>query len=91
MHRFAAPPDGQIYEVWLQRGGVAHPTTALFGVNDNGDAEVDVPGNLHGVSRVMVTREPAGGIAEAHPPGRHLRLAGVIRMRPRPVPTAESN
>lgn len=61
VHRFAAPPDGQIYEVWVQRGGVAHPTTALFGVNDNGDAEVDVPGNLHGVSRVMVTREPAGG------------------------------
>ena len=61
VHRFSAPPDGQIYEVWLQRHGVAHATTALFGVNDNGDAEVDVPGNLHGVSRVMVTREPAGG------------------------------
>jgi hypothetical protein len=69
VHRFSAPPDGQIYEVWLQRGGVAHPTKALFGVNDQGDAEVDVPGDLHGVSRVMVTREPAGGTQKpTHPP-----------------------
>jgi anti-sigma-K factor RskA len=69
VHRFAAPPNGQIYEVWLQRGGVAHPTKALFGVNEQGDADVDVPGNLHGVSRVMVTREPAGGSQKpTHPP-----------------------
>jgi hypothetical protein len=69
VHRFAAPPDGQIYEVWLQRGGVAHPTKALFGVNNQGDADVDVPGDLHGVSRVMVTREPAGGTqTPTHPP-----------------------
>jgi anti-sigma-K factor RskA len=64
VHRFSAPPDGQIYEVWLQRGGVAHPTKALFSVNNQGDADVDVPGSLHGVSRVMVTREPAGGTSK---------------------------
>jgi anti-sigma-K factor RskA len=63
VHRFQAPPPGQIYEVWLQRGktGAAIPTKALFSVNDAGDADVDVPGNLHGVTQVMVTREPAGG------------------------------
>jgi anti-sigma factor RsiW len=71
VHRFSPPPAGQIYEVWLQRGktGAAIPTKALFSVNDAGDAEVDVPGNLHGVSLVMVTREPAGGTQKpTHPP-----------------------
>jgi hypothetical protein len=71
VHRFQAPPPGQIYEVWLQRGktGAAIPTKALFSVNDAGDADVDVPGNLHGVTQVMVTREPAGGSQKpTHPP-----------------------
>ena len=62
VHHFSPPPAGKIYQVWLQRGQASpSPTMALFGVNDNGDGQVDVPGNLHGVSRVMVTREPAGG------------------------------
>ena len=31
--------------------------------------DVDVPGNLHGVTHVMVTREPAGGTQKpTHPP-----------------------
>jgi anti-sigma factor RsiW len=71
VHRLAAPPAGQIYEVWLQRGrnGAPLPTKALFSVNNQGDADVDVPGNLHGVSRMMVTREPAGGTQKpTHPP-----------------------
>jgi hypothetical protein len=71
VHRFQAPPPGQIYEVWLQRGktGAAIPTKALFSVNDAGDADVDVPGDLHGVTQVMVTREPAGGTEQpTHPP-----------------------
>jgi hypothetical protein len=62
VHRFAPPPAGHIYEVWLQRGsGPPSPTTALFSVNDAGDGEVDVPGSLHGVSMVLVTPEPAPG------------------------------
>jgi hypothetical protein len=62
VHDFSEPPAGQIYEVWLQRGNRSpSPTTALFSVNHAGAADVDVPGNLHGVSRVMVTPEPAGG------------------------------
>ncbi len=71
VHRFQAPPPGQIYEVWLQRGktGAAIPTKALFSVNGAGDADVDVPGNLRGVTQVMVTREPAGGTQKpTHPP-----------------------
>ncbi len=71
VHRVQAPPAGQIYEVWLQRGHTAAPapTKALFSVNDAGDADVDVPGNLRGVTQVMVTREPAGGTEKpTHPP-----------------------
>jgi anti-sigma-K factor RskA len=68
VHRFAAPPAGKIYEVWLRRGKAAPtPTTALFGVTAHGDATEEVPGNLRGVTQVMVTPEPAGG--SLHPTG----------------------
>jgi anti-sigma-K factor RskA len=56
-----APPQGRIYQVWLQRGGKPSPTTALFGVTSSGAGSVDVPGSLHGVRAVMVTAEPFGG------------------------------
>lgn len=69
VHRFAPPPAGLIYQVWLQRGKAApSPTKALFSVTAAGDGQVDVPGSLRGVSRVMVTPEPAGGSpAPTHP------------------------
>lgn len=65
-----APPAGKVYEVWLQRGTQApSPTSALFTVTASGAGDVDVPGNLTGVSRVMVTPEPAGGSkAPTHAP-----------------------
>jgi hypothetical protein len=37
------------------------PTSALFGVTASGDGDVDVPGNLKGITEVLVTPEPAGG------------------------------
>jgi len=56
------PPAGHIYEVWLKRADAAPaPTSALFSVTSAGAADVDVPGNLSGVSQVLVTPEPAGG------------------------------
>lgn len=55
------PPAGRIYEMWLQRPGHLSPTRALFSVTARGDAEVGVPGSLHGVSAVLVTEEPGGG------------------------------
>jgi anti-sigma-K factor RskA len=62
VHHFAAPPAGEIYEVWLVRsGGKPMPTSALFSVTSSGDGDVDVPGNLRGVAKMMVTIEPAGG------------------------------
>jgi anti-sigma-K factor RskA len=57
-----AAPAGAIYEVWLKRGARAPtPTSALFGVTSAGTAAVDVPGDLHGVSEVLVTPERLGG------------------------------
>jgi len=62
LQRFSPPPAGEIYEVWLKRGTAPpSPTTALFSVTADGTGDVVVPGNLRGVSLVMVTPEPAGG------------------------------
>jgi anti-sigma factor RsiW len=62
VHDLKQPAPGRIYEVWLKRGSAApSPTRALFGVTRAGDGDVDVPGNLHGVTTVMVTQEPAAG------------------------------
>lgn len=57
-----APPQGRIYQVWLDRdnGTAPEPTEALFSVR-NGRASVDVPGDLQGVKQVLVTHEPLGG------------------------------
>jgi anti-sigma-K factor RskA len=57
-----APALGRIYEVWLKAGSAApEPTDALFSVTGQGNGTVGVPGDLQGVSKVMVTEEPAGG------------------------------
>jgi anti-sigma-K factor RskA len=62
VNHLPAPPAGHIYEVWLKRGQHApSPTSALFSVTTAGAGDVDVPGNLSGVSQVLVTPEPAGG------------------------------
>jgi hypothetical protein len=62
VHRLPPPPAGEIYEVWLARPHRAlQPTSALFSVTASGEGDVDVPGNLHGVTGIMVTPEPAGG------------------------------
>lgn len=65
-----APPAGHIYEVWLQRGhGAPSPTETLFSVTSQGAGEIGLPGNLKGVSAVLVTPEPAGGsLAPTHAP-----------------------
>ena len=55
----AAPPPGNIYEVWVQHGSGRATPNARFGVNGEGNASVAVTGSLYGVSHVMVTAEPA--------------------------------
>jgi anti-sigma-K factor RskA len=62
VHRLPQLPAGRTYEMWVQRGNEPPvPTGTLFGVRSNGTASVGVPGSVNGVSRVMVTQEPAGG------------------------------
>lgn len=57
-----APPEGRVYQVWLDRGVSApEPTNALFTPHEDGTGSVDVPGDLSGVRRVLVTHEPRGG------------------------------
>jgi anti-sigma-K factor RskA len=58
-----APPKGRIYEVWLLRKGSTEPTPtdALFSVNTHGNGLIGIPGDLHGVVKVLVTDEPLGG------------------------------
>jgi hypothetical protein len=51
---------GQVYEVWLQRGNQVQPGP-LFSVDRNGNGVGAVPGDLHGVNAVLVTRERRGG------------------------------
>ena len=71
------PPPGHIYEVWTKRGNAAPaPTHALFSVTASGAAQLGVPGNLHGVSVIMVTPEPDGGsLVPTHTPVIIARLA----------------
>jgi anti-sigma-K factor RskA len=62
VQRMPQPPPGRVYEVWLKRGSQApSPTNALFDVGSSGATTVALPGDLHGVSRVLVTAEPSGG------------------------------
>jgi hypothetical protein len=71
-----APPPGRIYEVWLEHGTAAPlPTDALFSVTKAGDGSVGVPGDLHGVSKVLVTDEPLGGSLK---PTRNPVILGSI-------------
>jgi anti-sigma-K factor RskA len=67
---FPAPPPGDVYQVWLQRGSAKpSPTRTLFSVTREGAADVGVTGALSGVSRLMVTPERAGGsLVPTHAP-----------------------
>ncbi|MEA2146246.1 MAG: hypothetical protein QOG59_1833 [Solirubrobacteraceae bacterium] len=77
LNHFPAPPAGEVYEVWLQRGSSApSPTRTLFSVTSQGSADVGVTGELSGVSRLLVTPERAGGSPKpTHPPVIVARLA----------------
>lgn len=63
VRNFPQPAAGHIYEMWELRSGAKapSPTGTLFSVNSSGAGNVGVPGSLHGVSKVLVTQEPAGG------------------------------
>ena len=74
VRRMPPPPADRIYEVWLKRPGTAPAaTTALFSVTAGGAADIGVPGDLRGVSEILVTQEPAGG--SSTPTGRPVIVA----------------
>ena len=52
---------GRTYEIWLQRGSAAPQRSTLFNVDSRGGSDVAVAGSVHGVRRLLVTEEPAGG------------------------------
>ena len=59
------PPPRRVYQVWTQRiGENPRPTDALFTVDQDGSASVDVPGDLDAVDQVLVTDEPPNGSEE---------------------------
>jgi anti-sigma-K factor RskA len=61
--RLPNPPRDHVYQVWLVRGtsGRPQPTDALFTADRSGRATVRVPGDLDGVTKVLVSKEPLGG------------------------------
>jgi anti-sigma-K factor RskA len=76
VHHLPAPPQGRIYQVWLAgSNGQDQPTDALFSVSRDGSASVDVPGNLQGIKRLMVTAEPLGG--SRHPTRKPIIVATI--------------
>lgn len=77
VRHMTAPGHGHVYEVWLKSGNAAPvPASVLFGVNPTGDADVEIPRRIHGVTAVMVTPEPLGGSrAPTHSPVIVARLA----------------
>jgi hypothetical protein len=81
LNHFPAPPPGHVYEVWLGRAGHAPaPTSALFSVTAAGTGDVAIPGDLRGVSEVLVTPEPDGGSqAPTHAPVIVAQLSAVAR------------
>ena len=59
--RLPALPTDRTYELWLvSRRGTAAPST-LFGVTARGTADLGVPGDLHGITLLLVTVEPRAG------------------------------
>ena len=55
------PPAGKIYELWLAHRHGAPAPTSLFSVTSSGRGDVEVPGDLDGITQLVVTPEPAGG------------------------------
>jgi Anti-sigma-K factor rskA len=70
-------PPGRIYELWIQHGRRMPAPSTLFGVTSRGTADIGLPGELSGVTRVLVTLEPADG--SAVPTTAPVIVAGLLR------------
>ena len=54
-------PAGRTYEIWLQDGSAPPRRSTLFNLDPHAGRDVAVAGSVHGVRRLLVTEEPAGG------------------------------
>jgi anti-sigma-K factor RskA len=54
-------PAEETYELWLQSGRQSPAPSTLFAATSRGQADLGVPGDLDGLSRLLVTVEPRGG------------------------------
>ena len=70
------PPAGRTYQLWLQRGAGAPVPSTLFTVTSRGTADLGLPDDATGATRVLVTVEPAGG--SAAPTSRPLIVASLV-------------
>jgi anti-sigma-K factor RskA len=55
-----SPPDGRVYQAWVERDGMVEPEET-FEVGADGGAAVAVPDDLSDAQAVHLTREPRGG------------------------------
>lgn len=78
-------PASQTYELWVQRGGHGPTPSTLFGVTTRGTADIGVPTDLHGATRLLVTVEPRGG--SLVPTTRAVIQIVFARVRPHTTPT----
>jgi anti-sigma-K factor RskA len=70
------PPAGQIYQVWLEHGAATPVPGTLFTVTSRGTADLGLAGWAAGVTRVLVTIEPAGG--SPAPTSRPVIVASLV-------------
>lgn len=61
VERLAALPAGRTYELWLQSRRRPPEPSTLFAVSSRGRADLGVPADLRGLTRLLVTAEPSGG------------------------------
>lgn len=77
-------PAGKTYEAWLITRKQVKIRAGTFGVGPGGTVNVEshVPANIHDVSLMAVTIEPAGGVAQ---PTGAIQLLGKVLNAPKGV------
>lgn len=80
VERLAPLPASRTYELWTETAARRPAPSTLFAVTKQGTADIAVPGDLHGVTHLLVTVEPRGGsVVPTTRPVIQLPLAYVSR------------
>jgi len=61
VERLPPLPASRTYELWIQAAARRPAPSTLFAVTSQGTADIGVPRDLYGVTRLLVTVEPRGG------------------------------